>query len=478
MRRTLASIGGMALATSLLVAPVAAAPSQRFSDTQSVLACEGITDEAGTVFAFAVESENFGSFADLAFWATPSSPETSEPTWISVNGSADFAGTTVSASFDLVEFEPQPNPEDPPFGDPVGTATLEATITPVGAPHRYSFDEGFGNRQFRRQGVVQDFSVEGALELPTGITFDLSSCTAAHDTFTEFRNAPASSVFHATQLVMDRHWEVDGAFISLFAFAEEFGTFSNVFVSGPDLELFGLPTSPATLTTETFAASFDLMDELDETATEPVGSAEASATLTPGGRVNEHFAFGNSKVHFTGTAYGVAGNLSLTTPDATYQLAMDSESCSAADQRVTQLNSARQGPKGKPLPNDAPEGALPIAIGDEVSVKTLGTALEPEAPCIGELGGEEVEFPIGKTAWWTFEGTGGDVTVDTAGSDFDTIVGVYTDDGGGLAPIGCVDDVDESLQARITIATEAGVTYFVQAGGFGGQSGTLVLSVN
>ena len=476
MRRILASMGGMALATSLLVAPVAAAPSQRFSDTQSVLACEGITDEAGTVFAFVVESENFGSFADLAFWAAPASPETNEPTWISVNGSADFAETTVSASFDLVEFEPQPNPDDPPFGDPVGTATLEATITPVGVPHRYSINEGFGNGQFRRQGVVQDFSVEGTLELPTGITFDLSSCSASHDTFTEFTNAPASSVFHATQLVLDCHWEVGGAFVSLFAFADEFETFSNVFVSGPDLELSGVPTGPVTFTTETYTASFDLIDHLDETATEPVGSAEASATLTAGGRVNEHFAFGNSKVHITGTAYAVAGNLSLTTPDATYQLAMDGESCSAADQRVTELNSPRQGPKGKPLPNDAPEGALPIAIGGEVSVKTLGTAEEPEAPCIGEF---EVEFPIGKTAWWTFEGTGGDVTVDTAGSDFDTIVGVYTDDGGGgLAPIGCVDDVDESLQARITVATEAGVTYFVQAGGFGGQSGNLVLSVN
>jgi hypothetical protein len=481
MRRILASVGGVALATSLLVAPVTAAPSQRFSDTRSVLACEGITDEAGTVFAFAVESETFGSFADLAFWAAPSSPETNNPTWISVNGSADFAGTSISASFDLVEFELQPNPEDPPFGDPVGTATLEATITAVGVPHRYNVDEGFGNQKFQRQGVVQDFSVEGTLELPTGITFDLSSCAAAHDSFTEFSNAPASSVFQSTQLVLDCHWDVDGAFVSLFAVADEFETFSNVFVSGPDLELFGVPTSPVTLTTEMYAASFDLIDMLDETASEPVGSADASATLTAGGRLNERFTFGNTKIHVTGTAYAVAGNLSLTTPDATYQLPMDSESCRAADQRVSQLDSPRQGPKGKPLPNDAPEGALPIAIGEEVTVNTLGAAPDPEAPCIGEFEGQEVEFPIGKTAWWTFEGTGGDVTIDTAGSDFDTVVGVYTDDGSGLASIDCVDDVDDvdgSLQARITIATDEGVTYFVQAGGFGGEYGRLVLSVN
>jgi len=156
---------------------------------------------------------------------------------------------------------------------------------------------------------------------------------------------------------------------------------------------------------------------------------------------------------------------------------MDGESCFAADQRITELTSARQGPKGRPLPNDAPESAVPIAIGEEVIVRTGGAALEPEAPCIGELGGELVEFPIGKTGWWTFEGTGGEVTIDTAGSDFDTIVGVYTDDGGALMPIGCVDDVD-SLQARITLWTDSGVTYWIQAGGFGGASGTLVLTLN
>ena len=73
--------------------------------------------------------------------------------------------------------------------------------------------------------------------------------------------------------------------------------------------------------------------------------------------------------------------------------------------------------------------------------------------------------------------TGGDVTIDTAGSDFDTVLGIYTEDSGELVPIGCVDDVD-SLQARITISTDAGVTYWIQAGGLGSSSGTLVLTVN
>ena len=477
MRRVVASIGGMALAVSLLAAPVAAAPAQRISDTESVLFCEGITGDAGSVFLFAAESETFGSFADLAFWAAPSLPETSNPTWIAVSGSADFDGTSVTASFDIVEFEIPVSPEDPPFGDPVGTATLEATLTPIGDPQPYSINDHSGNQTFRREGVAQEFSVAGTLTLPEGLTFDLSSCTASHDTYTAFSNAPASHIHRASQLVLDCHWEVDGAFISLFAVADEFGGFSDVFVSGSDLELRGVPIGPATLTTEAYEASFDLFDATDPTASDPVGSADASAVLIPGGRVNEKFSFGNSMVHITGQSYVVDGMLTLTTADTTYELPMDAESCFAADQRVTELFSPRQGPRGRPLPNDAPDAALPIAIGETTTVRTGGAALESEAPCIGELGGEVVEFPIGKTGWWTFEGTGGDVTIDTAGSDYDTVLGVYTDDGGGLVPIGCVDDVD-SLQARITISTEAGVTYYVQAGGLFGDSGTLVLTVN
>lgn len=476
MRRILASIGGVALATSLLVTPATAAPAQRISDTETILFC-GLESEAGTVFVFAVESETFGSFGDLAFWAAPSRPEISEPTWISVTASADFDATSVTATFELVEFSFGPDPGDPPFGDPVGTATLEATLTPLGDPQEYRINEKFGNQVFRREGTVQEFSVAGTLELPTGITFDLTSCFAANDSYTSFSNAPAASVFRFSQFSLSCGWEVDGAFVGLFAFADEFGTFSDMFVFGEDLELFGVPTSPPIFTTETYSASFDLFDGLDPDAVDPVGSAEASATLTAAGRINERFTFGNTKVHITGTSYAVDGTLSLTTPDATHELSMDGESCFAADQRITEHTSPRQGPKGKPLPNDAPEGALPIAIGEEVTVKTGGTALEPEAPCIGEFDGQEVEFPIGKTAWWTFEGTGGEVTVDTAASDFDTIVGIYTDDGGGLVPIGCVDDVD-SLQARITVATDAGVTYWIQAGGFAGASGTLVLTLN
>ena len=98
-----------------------------------------------------------------------------------------------------------------------------------------------------------------------------------------------------------------------------------------------------------------------------------------------------------------------------------------------------------------------------------------------DFDGEVEELPFAHTAWWTFTGTGGDVTVDSAGSDFDTIIGVYVLDGDAFEQVGCVDDVfdpvteEGSLQSRVTVATIAGQTYYIQAGGFGDSAGTLRL---
>jgi hypothetical protein len=71
-------------------------------------------------------------------------------------------------------------------------------------------------------------------------------------------------------------------------------------------------------------------------------------------------------------------------------------------------------------------------------------------------------------------GTGETVMVTTAGSRFDTVLGVYD---GQLTQLGCVDDVADgaaySLQAAIEFPTQEGDTYYIQAGGFGDQYGLL-----
>jgi hypothetical protein len=112
-------------------------------------------------------------------------------------------------------------------------------------------------------------------------------------------------------------------------------------------------------------------------------------------------------------------------------------------------------------------------------VSTAGTDLAAEAPCtFTDPDGTTYEGSLTNTLWWRIEGTGSAITVDTAGSTFDTMVAVYLVDGDKIgAQVGCIDDVDESLQARITFETVADASYLVQTGGFGGETGDLNVSI-
>jgi hypothetical protein len=473
MRRVASLSGGVALVAGvLLVAPVSAAP-ERFSDTQTIMLCEELTADGGSAVLIMGESEQFGTFADAGFWSPGATPPTDEPAWIAMDAEVDFDGTSATATILMVEFVLSDG--GPPFGDPVGDATVEAGLTPDGAPEPYRIQEHEGKQLFRREGTVQSYTVEGTLTMPNGVTFDLSSCQAATDTFTQFSNMPASPVSRFSSFDLNCGWETENGFVAVFATANEFESFTEVFVADGEDTYFGVPSAPFTLTTEAFAAEYEIFSADD--GGDPLGSASASATLIPGDRINERFSFGNVKTHVIGQGYLVEGSLSLTLDGTTIELVMDETSCFAAD--VTTIDHQTKGRGGgRPLANDLPENAEPIDIGETVTVRsTSGTDLEPEAPCVLSDGGEDFELPIGHTAWWSFIGTGSPVTVDTTGSSFDTVAGVYVDDGGTLTQVGCNDDF-ESLAAQLTIDTEAGVTYYVQVGGFGGESGSLVLTIN
>jgi hypothetical protein len=92
---------------------------------------------------------------------------------------------------------------------------------------------------------------------------------------------------------------------------------------------------------------------------------------------------------------------------------------------------------------------------------------EPEPSCA----------PIGATVWYRIR-TVGETTleIDTSGSDFDTVIGVYrarrrrtgrvADD---LAEVTCNDDADSGLSSATTFVASAGKTYYVQIGGYEGS---------
>jgi hypothetical protein len=96
--------------------------------------------------------------------------------------------------------------------------------------------------------------------------------------------------------------------------------------------------------------------------------------------------------------------------------------------------------------------AGPVAA-DPPSIDTTETT-EVFWACVDPFFGE---LPLGKTVWYTVEGTGEEMTVDTTGSGFDTVAGVYV--------------------VALTFETMPDTTYYVQIGGFDGQYGHLKVAL-
>ena len=98
----------------------------------------------------------------------------------------------------------------------------------------------------------------------------------------------------------------------------------------------------------------------------------------------------------------------------------------------------------------------------------------------GEVG-EPLHAGIGntKSVWWQWRATGGEqVTINTFGSNFDTILAVYT--GSSLANLNSVaaNDDSGSLQSQVSFVAAPGTTYFIAVDGFAGASGSVQLNVS
>jgi len=121
---------------------------------------------------------------------------------------------------------------------------------------------------------------------------------------------------------------------------------------------------------------------------------------------------------------------------------------------------------------------------DEATTATVISGL-PFSDAINTVGatsaGDDIIcFPEGSTVWYAFTPTSdGDVTVSTAGSDFDSTLTVFTGSPGALNAIACNDD-SVGLQAALLFAANAGVTYYIRAGSFndGASGGNLRIAVD
>jgi hypothetical protein len=69
-----------------------------------------------------------------------------------------------------------------------------------------------------------------------------------------------------------------------------------------------------------------------------------------------------------------------------------------------------------------------------------------------------------------------DLTIDTVGSDYDTVLGVWTGSPGALNPVACNDDFG-GLHSRIYLPVTVGTTYYVEVASYNPGGGNLTLNI-
>ena len=469
MRRGISALISVTALGALLAWPAGAGAAgvTRFTDHSISIQCQDLVSTAGTKFAFfgAFLSDAFGPDAFLDAWNSPTpsgqpdiSRDYEHPAAVAWNGS------TLSGSF----------PIRTSTGASAGSASFAATFTRVGDPVAFSDRIKDGNRWIRFDGTSQASQLEGTLTLTGGTTFDLANCIGDETTVTTSQSNPKSFVRKFQERIIGcdlSNAAGDTGF--LFVDFGEGGGFidSAVFPVGGPPNIGGVggfdPTG-GSVDTDLGLYNFD-------TGGPVAGSGHVSLTVAATGEPFTNLLRNATGRRMTrGQVFDVEGTLTLAGH------VFDLSGCVLQDTRTKEINTAPHGPKpgGKPPANDLPSGARLIKVGSSTTQQTKSASPTAEAPfpCMTfedpETGGT-FEVPVGSTVWFSFTATGPTTTVDTAGSDFDTVLAIYTLSGSTYVPVagGCVDDsaippVGRTLQGNVTIPTVAGTTYFVQIGGF------------
>jgi hypothetical protein len=131
-------------------------------------------------------------------------------------------------------------------------------------------------------------------------------------------------------------------------------------------------------------------------------------------------------------------------------------------------------PSNSALPNDFCDAAPEIAAPFHDEINTADATEDPDdipASCGGGGGGP--------TVWYSYRAEEVDelVTVATCGSNYDTVISVWTNCGIEAVEVACNDDFCET-QAVVSWPAIAGQTYLIRIGSFlGGEEGDLVVDV-
>lgn len=352
-------------------------------------------------------------------------------------------------------------------GDPAGWAAFEAILSPVGAPMAYDDRYRDGNYWERYSGTDQVLDPTGTL-MVAGSAFSLDGCFADSWTQRVFVTNPTAYVDNFTSRGLACELvNADGDVAYLWTALERREAYVDVEAYSHDGRWLGaygqVPFRGDRLDAALAAYDYD--------SGEAGAASIQMAIVGRGDPIDETLRVRDYREAYRGQALDFEGSLAIG------GMRFDLGGCVGFDVRGKVIATSPNGPRpgGHVPPNDKPRGARLLADGDRVALWTKGASPAPERPV--RCGAD-----VGFTVWYAIDGDGTRVTVDTAGSLFDTVAAVYVRNGTGrLVPVrgACVDDPQDSwsYQSRVTWKTAAGTRYWVQVGGFGGQFGKLRLTV-
>jgi hypothetical protein len=456
------------LASALLLpgAAHAAAPTV-IEDVVLVIDCAVTTDD-GTLRMGALVPRDREVLGDLTFWAAGLDPETDPPTYFGFPNFTlrQISPTEFGGDFFVVE----------PATEREFLAPIDVRLASAGPVESFSVDDRFGNTVSRQTFGTEPMSVVSGTITIDGHTFDLTGCEATRGTAEVWQTAPTATMIDGTTVDVECTWEQGGVFARLAGSHDPLETAAMLFFETEDG--FWIGGGEPTLTDSEFTGTF----ELDGGSP---GSFTIDIAFAPSGVKSSYVqVIEDTRTRVTDEVLDAAGTLTVETEGGTLVLDAADASCQTLASDFHGVRRSSNAAVADAPPNDAPADAKAIGPGGAVSVRTDGAAAEGEvrSECV-KVDNEEINAFV-HTAWYTWTGTGRPVTFDTAGSDFDSAVAIYVADvDGGFMEVACSDTVfleplGATLQGRVTFASEAGTTYYVQVGGFLTESGHLRLKVS
>jgi hypothetical protein len=167
----------------------AAAPSTHIQEHFVSVVGVPISAPGANAYLQAYHSDYIGSNAGFEMWLEPEMPWTGPPIYTSGHSifSVGPGDSSLTGTFDILDAA----------GNPVGTGTLDASLSPIGEPQEVTWPRSSGNEKHRESQVYQDMLVTGTVSVAIGdaqYVFGLDGASAFAADFTAFRNSPASSV--------------------------------------------------------------------------------------------------------------------------------------------------------------------------------------------------------------------------------------------------------------------------------------------